>query len=107
MTPRAIEHCSAVFRCTPLPACHSRRCYRLEPTVKKYCYVIVCARHGSETSIESFPFRTQNDPWVAEDANLPQLLQRGWQPVREVPLGGVGDGRSAFALVLLEGTETR
>jgi hypothetical protein len=34
--------------------------------------------------------------------DLPDLLRRGWHPVRESPFGGTGDSPAAFALVLLE-----
>ncbi len=74
--------------------------------VKQFCYVIVCARYDSNVGlISSYPFRQPKDPWIPKEADLPTLLQAGWRPVRESPLGGVGDGRSAFGLVLLEKDE--
>jgi hypothetical protein len=34
--------------------------------------------------------------------DLPELLERGWRPVRETPMGGTGDTPMAYSLVLLE-----
>jgi hypothetical protein len=43
----------------------------------------------------------QNTPWEQKASVLPHLLQDGWVPVREAPMGG-GTSPLAHALILLE-----
>jgi hypothetical protein len=66
--------------------------------MKQYCYVIVnnaghswVARSGGDS----------NGPPDPQTSILPQLLQEGWEPVRETPMGG-GTSQLAHSLVLLE-----
>jgi hypothetical protein len=66
--------------------------------MKQYCYVIMNnAGHSwpALTSIEAESPREQNIPIMV------QLLQDGWVPVRETPMGG-GTSQLAHSLVLLE-----
>lgn len=57
--------------------------------LSQYCYVIVGA-DGYSRLVGKAP---------GADV-LTRLLQDGWRPVRETPMGG--DSRNGFALVLLE-----
>jgi hypothetical protein len=66
--------------------------------MKQFCYVIVnnaghswITLNGADTSAP----REQVAPI------LPQLLQEGWEPVRETPMGG-GTSHLAHSLILLE-----
>jgi hypothetical protein len=34
--------------------------------------------------------------------DLPELLRRGWRPLRETPMGGAGQTQAAFSLVVVE-----
>ena len=69
--------------------------------MKKFRYVIVCA-NGSSFDLsreESFyPHGLGATPCY----DLGELLRKGWQPVRETPMGGPGDTTVAYSLVLLE-----
>jgi hypothetical protein len=60
----------------------------------QYCYVIINNAGHSWAANAS----------LSKDANvpvLPQLLQDGWTPVRETPMGG-GTSSLAHSLILLE-----
>jgi len=64
----------------------------------QYCYVIVNNAGHSWTLLSS------DDPNVPREQSvpvLPLLLQDGWVPVRETPMGG-GTSPLAHSLVLLE-----
>jgi len=66
--------------------------------MKQYCYVIV------NNAGHSWPILVQPDahPGVETSPSfLPQLLQEGWLPIRETPMGG-GTSSLAHSLVLLE-----
>jgi hypothetical protein len=66
--------------------------------VKQYCYVIV-NNAGHSWAALSVP-----DPNASSESSasvLPQLLQEGWVPIRETPMGG-GTSPLAHSLVLLE-----
>ena len=70
--------------------------------MKHYRYVIVCSNGASqdlarETSF--YPFGLG----ATATYDLPELLRRGWRPVRETAMGATGDTTGhAFSLVLLE-----
>jgi hypothetical protein len=66
--------------------------------MKQYCYVIMnnaghswAIRNGAEAS----------EPRDPTPPVLPQLLQEGWAPVRETPMGG-GTSQLAHSLILLQ-----
>ena len=66
--------------------------------MKQYCYVIV-NNAGHSWAALSVP-----DPNASPESSasvLPQLLQDGWVPIRETPMGG-GTSPLAHSLVLLE-----
>jgi hypothetical protein len=63
-----------------------------------YCYVIL------NNAGHSWAILTPDDTTAPRDQNtpiLPQLLQDGWVPVRETPMGG-GTSSLAHSLILLE-----
>jgi hypothetical protein len=66
----------------------------------QYCYVIM------NNAGHSWSALANANPEVAEGGTpstpiLPQLLQEGWVPVRETPMGG-GTSHLAHSLILLE-----
>ncbi len=66
--------------------------------MKQYCYVIV------NNAGHSWAALSATDPGEPKEPNasvLPQLLQEGWVPVRETPMGG-GASPLAHSLILLE-----
>jgi hypothetical protein len=66
--------------------------------MKQYCYVIV------NNAGHSWPALTTPDGNAPADPNLSvlaRLLQEGWVPVRETPMGG-GTSQLAHSLILLE-----
>ena len=66
--------------------------------MKQYCYIII------NNAGHSWSALTQDDPSVGRDSSipvLPQLLQDGWEPIRETPMGG-GTSQLAHSLLLLE-----
>jgi hypothetical protein len=68
--------------------------------MKQYCYVII------NNAGHSWPAVSNGDGSAARDSSvpiLPQLLQEGWEPIRETPMGG-GTSQLAHSLVLLEKT---
>ena len=70
--------------------------------MKQYRYVVI-NNAGHSWSVMSAAEVTSE----AKDQNgtlLPQLLQEGWAPVRETPMGG-GTSQLAHSLVLLEREE--
>jgi hypothetical protein len=72
-----------------------------EAAMKQYCYVIV------NNAGHSWPMLAQSDSAPAIENGppfLPQLLQDGWLPIRETPMGG-GTSSLAHSLVLLEREE--
>jgi hypothetical protein len=70
--------------------------------MKRYRYVVVCSNgtsHDLAREATFYPYGLTAVPRY----DLPELLRRGWQPVRESPMGATGDAAGhAFALVLLE-----
>jgi hypothetical protein len=69
--------------------------------MKKYRYVIIACNGASyDLSREEnfFPYGLGSKMHY----DLPELLERGWRPVRETPMGGTGDTPMAYSLVLLE-----
>lgn len=65
----------------------------------QYCYVIINNAGHSWASLNGeTPTQEQNAP------ALPRLLQDGWVPVRETPMGG-GTSSLAHSLILLEREE--
>jgi hypothetical protein len=70
--------------------------------MKRYCYVIL-NNAGSSWALLSGGESTET-PYEKPPV-LPQLLQEGWVPVRETPMGG-GTSQLAHSLVLLEKDET-
>ena len=66
--------------------------------MKQYCYVII------NNAGHSWVVRNGHELNSLEEVNapvLPQLLQEGWEPIRETPMGG-GASQLAHSLVLLE-----
>lgn len=74
--------------------------------MKRYRYVIVCSNGQSHDLAREAAFHPFESLLGSGDKSydLPELLQKGWQPVRETPMGGNGfqTGSSSFSLVLLE-----
>ena len=69
--------------------------------MKKYRYAIVCSNGASYdlTREESFyPHGLGAKMYY----DLPELLRKGWLPVRETPMTGGGDTTVGYSLVLLE-----
>ena len=66
--------------------------------MKQYCYVIV-NNAGHSWAALSVPDLNASPELSA--SVLPQLLQEGWVPIRETPMGG-GTSPLAHSLVLLE-----
>jgi hypothetical protein len=70
--------------------------------MKRYRYVVVCSNGGSHDLARDTTFYPFGLGAVVR-YDLPELLRRGWLPVRETPMGATGDTAGhAFALVLLE-----
>jgi hypothetical protein len=69
-----------------------------ERTVSEYCYVIINNAGHSWSVLGPDNLEAPRDPVAAA---LPQLLQDGWVPIRETPMGG-GTSPLAHSLVLLE-----
>jgi hypothetical protein len=63
-----------------------------------YCYVIVNNAGHSWAALSTADGDLPRDP---NTSALPQLLQDGWVPVRETPMGG-GTSPLAHSLILLE-----
>jgi len=69
--------------------------------MKKHRFVLVCSNgcsHDLAGEDEFIPYGLT----AQKRFDLPELLRKGWLPVRETPLGGSGNSFVAFALVLLE-----
>jgi hypothetical protein len=69
--------------------------------MKRYRYVIVCSNGCSQdlaNNREFAPYGLGSRPVF----DLPALLDAGWTPVRETPMGGSGNEWASFALLLLE-----
>ncbi len=76
--------------------------------MKRYRYVIVCSSgysHDLAREAAFYPFESILGGGE-KTHDLAVLLQKGWLPVRETPMGGNGSnhagGGYAFSLVLLE-----
>jgi hypothetical protein len=70
--------------------------------MKRYRYVVVCSNGTSHDLAREATFYAFGLTAVPR-YDLPELLRRGWQPVRETPMSGAdGTAGHAFALVLLE-----
>jgi hypothetical protein len=65
--------------------------------VNEYCYVII-NNAGHSWLVRSAT--DEGDPKEKNSSILPELLQGGWEPVREAPMGG-GTSPLAHALILL------
>lgn len=82
--------------------------------MKKFCYVIVQSDGISHDLWPDWEAYSALDTFEDEDdednnawrqrKTMPELLADGWQPVREIPMGG-GSRDGAYALVLLEKDE--
>jgi hypothetical protein len=76
--------------------------------MKRYRYVIVCSNGKSHDLSRTGVFNPFESLLGSGDMSfeLPELLQKGWLPVRETPMGGngtnQGGGGYSFSLVLLE-----
>jgi hypothetical protein len=68
--------------------------------MKQYCFVIVNNAGNSWAVMNATDL---NQPREQPTPMLPQLLEEGWVPVRETPMGG-GTSPLAHSLVLLERT---
>jgi hypothetical protein len=69
--------------------------------MKKYRYVIVCLNgrsHDLFRETDFAPLGLGSTPRY----DLSELLRKGWQPVRETPMGSSGQEYGACSLVLLE-----
>jgi hypothetical protein len=69
--------------------------------MKQYCYVIV---NNAGHSWAALSAADPGEPKEPSATALPQLLQEGWVPVRETPMGG-GASPLAHSLILLEKNE--
>ena len=72
--------------------------------MKRYCYVLVSTDgwdHWVRVLGASIEGMNPSDDW--EKDHLADLLQKGWRPVRESPLGG--GSNYSYALILLEKDE--
>lgn len=66
----------------------------------RYRYVIVCSNgcsHDLDREATFYP----HGLGAATRYDLPELLENGWVPVREMPMGGVGDMAVGYSLILL------
>jgi hypothetical protein len=66
--------------------------------MNQYCYVIM------NNAGHSWPALTNGEIAAGADPGapiLPRLLQEGWEPIRETPMGG-GTSQLAHSLILLE-----
>jgi hypothetical protein len=76
--------------------------------MKRYRYVIVCSTGYSHDLAREAAFQPYPSLLGGGESthDLPALLQKGWHPVRETPMGGNGSnhagGAYSFSLVLLE-----
>jgi hypothetical protein len=68
--------------------------------MKQYCYVVM---NNAGHSWIALGFSEAEGPKEQNSPALPQLLQEGWVPVRETPMGG-GPSSLAHSLILLEKT---
>ena len=66
--------------------------------MKQFCYVIINNAGHSWPILQGADARLSPEPGVPV---LPQLLQEGWLPIRETPMGG-GTSALAHSLILLE-----
>jgi hypothetical protein len=66
--------------------------------MKQFCYVIMNNAGHSWLALTAADADTPKDTSVPI---LPQLLDQGWEPVRETPMGG-GTSQLAHSLLLLE-----
>jgi hypothetical protein len=66
--------------------------------MKQFCYVIL---NNAGHSWAAFTAAEPEAPREPNAAALPRLLQEGWVPVRETPMGG-GTSQLAHSLILLE-----
>ncbi len=69
--------------------------------MKKYRYVVVCSNGSSYDLMREESFYPHG-LGSTKSYDLPELLRKGWQPVRESPMGGPGDTAVAYSLLLLE-----
>jgi hypothetical protein len=69
--------------------------------VKKYRYVVVCS-NGSSFDLNREGSFYPHGLGATTQYDLPELLRKGWIPVRESMMGGSGDTIVAYSLVLLE-----
>jgi hypothetical protein len=69
--------------------------------MKKYRYVIVNSLGQSYDTMREESF---NSGMLGGTTfhDLPELLRKGWVPLRETPMGNNGQGHLAYSLVLLE-----
>jgi hypothetical protein len=73
---------------------------RIAP-MKKYRYVIVCSNGASyDLNREGSFYPVGLGATMVYD--LPDLLRKGWTPVRETMMGGGGSISVAYSLVVLE-----
>src|ERR1041385_4929848 len=84
----------------PIPSLYS--------AMKRYRYVLVSSNgysHDLAREASFYPFESILGGGE-KTHDLPALLQKGWLPVRETPMGGNGSNHSgggySFSLVLLE-----
>lgn len=70
--------------------------------MKQYRYVVI-NNAGHSWSVMSAA-ELASEPKEQNGTLLPQLLQEGWAPVRETPMGG-GTSQLAHSLILLEKEE--
>jgi len=69
--------------------------------MKKYRFVIVCSNGASyDLNRESSFYPVGLGATMVYD--LPELLRKGWTPVRETMMGGGGSVTAAYSLVVLE-----
>jgi hypothetical protein len=69
--------------------------------MKQYCYVVINNAGHSWAALNAEEASVPKDPSVPSVPVLQQLLDEGWEPVRETPMGG-GTSQLAHSLILLE-----
>ena len=69
--------------------------------MKKFRYVIVCS-NGASFDIAREGSFYPHGLGATMHYDLPELLRKGWTPVRETMMGGGGANTVGYSLVLLE-----
>ena len=74
--------------------------------MKQYCFVVINNAGHSWAALNAADASIPKDPSAPTVPVLQQLLDEGWEPVRETPMGG-GTSHLAHSLILLERNATK